>query len=283
MNILQRLSGITELPTLPEVVLKIRELILSDNGDAASLARIIEHDPSLSARVLKVANSSFYIGTAGPVISVERAVARIGFNEIGNLAMAASLVKLFSRKSPEINYHAFWRHSIGAAYLSSVLGKSPSATASTGCDADLFLAGLFHDIGILVYDQFFHEEFRSICSYAARNHLFYVKAEDETAPDASHSSIGASLLEIWKISPAVIEGVERHHRPPADASGESSIVQSVILSEILLRMVDPDAFEGPIDPAAGHLIRTNVLQTGDLPGLLIKANNAMELANAFYT
>jgi HD-like signal output (HDOD) protein len=282
MGILQRLNEITELPTLPRVVLRVRELILSDEGDAASLARLIEHDPPLSARVLKVANSSFYIGTAGPIVSVERAVARIGFNEIGNLAMAASLIKLFARKSAIIDYPAFWRHCIGAAYLSSMLGESLPLTDDNAMDADYFLAGLFHDVGILVYDQFFHEEFQSICSHAARRKISYVNAECETAPDDLHPSVGGALLGLWKINPAVIEGVERHHPPIAQLPGEPSLVRAVALSEILLRAVTPDVFEGAINPARDDLIPPGDLKKEDLPGLLGKANTALELAGAFF-
>lgn len=282
MGITQRLREITELPTLPRVVLKVRELVLSDEGNAASLARLIEHDPPLSARVLKVANSSFYIGTAGPIVSVERAVARIGFNEIGNLAMASSLIKVFTRKSIIVDYHAFWRHCIGAAYLSSMMGELLSPADCCSRNADRFLTGLLHDIGILVYDQFFHEEFQSICTHAARRKISFIEAENETAPDDLHSIVGGSLLGLWNINRSVIEGVKRHHTPPAELSDGPSVVRAVAFSEILLRAVTPDAFEGTTGPAGDDLIPAGDFQKEDLPGLFLKAKKALELAGTLF-
>jgi HD-like signal output (HDOD) protein len=285
MSIKERLAEIHELPTLPEVVLKLRKLILSDEGNAASLARVIEHDPPLSARVIKVANSSFYFSPAGPIVSVERAVSRIGFNEIGNLALAASIIKMFSRKSTMIDYHAFWRHSISAAYLSSMMGELLSPDHYHSGIHDYFLAGLLHDIGILVFDQFFNKEFQSICSTATEQHISFIEAEKIIVPDDLHSTIGGTLLKLWKINQPVIEGVIHHHDSiikTSDASQE--IASAVALSEILLRSreISPDAFEGNIDPASEKLIAALEIQKEGLPLLLLKTKTALEQGSSLF-
>lgn len=286
MGITERLAEIHELPTLPEVVLKLRRLILSDEGNAASLARIIEHDPPLSARVLKVANSSFYFSPAGPITSVERAVARIGFNEIGNLAMAASVIKMFARKSTSIDYRIFWRHSISAAYLSAMMGEllSPANHNRTN---DYFLAGLLHDIGILVYDQFFNREFQSICSAAEQQHISFVEAEKKTLPDDPHPLVGGALLELWKINQPVIEGVKHHHDSSVkDSDAAHEIVNAVALSELLLRSreasASTDVFEGTTDPAGDDFIASLELQKEGLPLLLLRTKTAIEQASTLF-
>jgi HD-like signal output (HDOD) protein len=286
MSIAARLAEIHELPTLPEVALKLRRLILSDEGNAASLARIIEHDPPLSARVLKVANSSFYFSPAGPIVSVERAVARIGFNEIGNLALAASVIKLFSRKSSVIDYPGFWRHSISAAYLSSMMGELLSPGRFQEGMNDYFLAGLLHDIGILIYDQFFNKEFQSIRSFAAEKHVSFIEAENRVIPDDTHASVGGALLELWNINGSAVESVKRHHDPIAGLSGsiDSITAAAVALSELLLRSktVSPDAFEGTIDPVSDDLIAALELQKEGLPLLILKTKGAMDQADALF-
>lgn len=285
MSIAKRLAEIHELPTLPEVVLKLRKLIDSDEGNAASLARVIEHDPPLSARVLKVANSSFYFSPAGPIESVERAVARIGFNEIGNLALAATVIKVFSRKSTTIDYHGFWRHSISAAYLSSMMGELLSPDCYHRGTHDFFLAGLLHDIGILIYDQFFNKEFKSIRDASFSQRISYVEAEKKIFPDDPHATVGGSLLELWKINQQVIAGVKRHHDSLVKTSDDAhAIVSAVALSELLLRSkeISPDAFEGNCDPASESLISILGLRKEGLPLLLLKTKTAIEQASAVF-
>jgi HD-like signal output (HDOD) protein len=166
VSVLKRLNEITELPTLPEVLLRVQALVNSETGNAKILSKIIGQDPSLSAKVLKVANSVFFSPSNQRVSSFPLAIARIGFNEIRNITMAITLIKKMSRKSNMLDYKMFWRHSLSAAYLTQTIASMLPRKMTQDEIQVCFLAGLLHDIGILIYDQFFHKEFEEILEYA---------------------------------------------------------------------------------------------------------------------
>lgn len=245
MSLIKRLSEIQNLPTLPEVFVRVQQLIMSEEGDATLLARIIEQDPSLSTRVLRVANSSFYCATSGKITSISFAITRIGFNEVGHLALAADLVRKFSRESNVLDYSQFWKHSLTAAYMGYLIAeKNRNGLFPFHDRHTLFLAGLLHDIGILVYDQFFHEEFEHIIKTAVGNETSFLMAEKDTVPKEMHGIIGGELLSHWKIDQTVASAVRFHHAP--DKAPESMRHQSyaTFLSEYYLCNMVLGSFEG---------------------------------------
>lgn len=242
MNLIQRLTEIQELPTLPEVALRIRALIVSDEGDASMLARLIEQDPSLSAKVLKVANSAFYCTPSRKITSVKLAITRIGFNQIGHIAMAVSLVRQFSRKSDILDYHQFWRHSLSAAFISAAIPENGIDIKEQ--NHSFFLAGLFHDIGILIYDQFFHQQFEQIIEYAMQKEISFLEAEKEIFPNETHAILGSALMEMWKIDMSVVNSVRYHHAPEKAPMNLQSLIWATYLTEFILCNSGLGSFEG---------------------------------------
>ncbi len=258
MNLLQRLSEIHELPTLPEIALRIQALISSDEGDAAMLSRIIEQDPSLSAKLLKVANSSFYSSAANKITSVKVAITRIGFNEVGHIALAVSLIRTFSKKSNILDYKAFWRHSLSSAFLTRMAAESSGLIFSPRDQHSFFLSGLLHDIGILIYDQFFHEQFEKIMDYALKKEISYLDAEKEVVPLETHSVIGSALLELWKLDTPVISSIRYHHNPEKSPEQFSAESMATYLSEFILCNSHLGSFEGLITNDKKEIL--NILQ-----------------------
>lgn len=243
MNLIQRLTEIQELPTLPEIALRIRALIVSEEGNATMLARLIEHDPSLSAKVLKVANSAFYCTPNRKITSVKLAITRIGFNQIGHIAMAVCLIRQFSRKSDILDYRQFWKHCLSAAFLTNLI---PDTGNSTEQNHSLFLSGLFHDIGILVFDQFFHKQFEQIINYAIEKEISYLEAEKELFPNETHAAIGSALMEMWKIDLSVVNSVRYHHAPEKAPVNLQAAIWATYLSEYILCNSGLGSFEGMI-------------------------------------
>jgi HD-like signal output (HDOD) protein len=245
--VLQRLSEIQELPTLPEVLLRIRSLITSDEGDASILARIIEQDPSLSSKILKIANSSFYCSSNQHINSIQYAVTRIGFNEIGHIAMAVSLIRKFTNKSDILDYKQFWRHSLTAAFLTDMVADISGVQFSPRERQALFLSGLFHDIGILIYDQFFHDQFETIVDLAMKKEISFLEAEHEISPNESHALVGSALLELWKLDVPVVSGVRYHHNPEKSPESFVPVALATHFSEYILCNSGIGSFEGTIE------------------------------------
>jgi HD-like signal output (HDOD) protein len=276
MNIIQRLNGINNLPTLPEIALKVQQLIFSDDGDATKLARIVQQDPALTAKILRMANSGFY-GASNRISSVPIAVTRLGFNEIGHIIMATSVIKDLSRGgSGRLDYRQFWKHALTAAHMAYFTTRVSAAGFSEEEKASLYLAGLLHDIGILIYDQFFREEFEAILRHASEKEISYLDAERELAPKDSHAAVGAALLEIWKLSPSAINGVRFHHAPERASDKQKIIPFAIYLSEYILCNSGIGSFEGPIVPQGGSIIGNLAIKPDDLPGYLHEAQQEVE-------
>jgi HD-like signal output (HDOD) protein len=247
VNILQRINEIRELPALPEIMLRVQALVNSEEGSAATLARIIEQDPSLTAKILKVANSSYFGSVNQRISSLRLALARIGFNEVRNIVTAMSLIKQFSRKSNLLDYKVFWRHSLTAAYLNQKIAGRARPAISPEQLQHCFIAGLLHDVGILVYDQFFHKEFEGIISHAIQGEKSFLAAETAIAGKETHPTVGAALLEIWKIDVQVISGVRFHHQGWEKAPELHRVIAGATrVSEYILCNCALGSFEGTI-------------------------------------
>jgi HD-like signal output (HDOD) protein len=267
MNVLQRLFEITGLPGLPEIMLRIQHIVNSEEGNAQILAKIIEQDLSLTAKVLKIANSAFFSAGNKRISSLPIAIARIGFNEIRSITMAITLIKQLSKKSNFIDYRAFWRHSLSAAYLTQKIASMLRKKLSTEDLQYCFLAGLLHDMGILIYDQFFHREFEQIMDYAVKQEKSYLVAEQTVAGKETHQMVGSALLETWKIDTAVISGVRFHHAFDKAPSNHLTCVAIVYLAEYILCNWAVGSFEGTIreiNAAVWDLIGISPDSLGDI-------------------
>ncbi len=106
------------------------------------------------------------------------------------------------------------------------------------------MAGLFHDIGILIYDQFFHEEFAKIVDLALAKSITFLEAEETLAPRETHGMLGAALLETWRIPLNVIDPIRFHHSPLRAPQNHVIPVTIMALTEHLLANAGVSSFEG---------------------------------------
>jgi HD-like signal output (HDOD) protein len=205
---------ISHIATLPEITVKVVELVEDPKSTAQDLHKVISSDPALCSRILKVVNSSFY-GLPGQIGSINRAIVMLGLNAVKNIAIAASLAKLFrgGDLTPTFSARELWTHSNVTAAAAKMVANS----LRLGLADEAFLAGLIHDIGLMVEMQ------------ADRNKLIEVLrrvgADNKGVPandfvsaemavfEANHQDFGAGLCEKWKFpkSFALVTGF--HHRP----------------------------------------------------------------------
>jgi len=257
MSLIQHLSEIQNLPTLPEIVLRIQELIMSEEGDATLLSRIIEQDPALTAKVLKVANSAYYGSTRGRISSISLAITRIGFNEIGHIALAVNFVRQFSHRSNILDYKKFWIHALTAAHVCRMIADENADGSFLPEDRHtLFLAGLLHDIGILLYDQFFHKEFEYVIDQALLNEESFIVSEAKHVPTETHGAVGSILLELWKIDFSIIAAVRFHHYPAKAPENYRKFAHVTHLAEFYLCNRILGSFEGTIEGCTEELLST---------------------------
>lgn len=208
------------LASFPDVYFKLRQEMDSDTGSVPRLAEIITQDVSLTAKLLKLANSPLY-SPAVPVESIPRAIAVIGTSELSLLALGVSAINYFKGIPPElIDMATFWRHSVCCAIFSHVL-----ATALGEANSErFFIAGLLHDVGRLILFKEMPYVSSETLLHARENSLPAVVAE-ETLFGFTHTSISESLLQRWEFPPQIAALVNHHHNPlAAPAPREAAIV-----------------------------------------------------------
>jgi putative nucleotidyltransferase with HDIG domain len=198
---------VEQVPPLPAIVLELLRSLEDENANVAQLARKIGLDPPLSARVLRVVNSPFY-GMQGQVSSLSEAVMVLGFSSVRSLAMAASLSSRFTLKPAAGLDPAFlWEHSFCTALACRLLAPHVGIDAETA-----FTAGLLHDIGrigLLALDE---DRLLEIARRRTAMALSASQAERQVL-GFDHAQLGARLLERWRLPPAIVRTVERHHTP----------------------------------------------------------------------
>lgn len=205
---------ISHIATLPEITLRIIELVESPTSTAQDLNKVISNDPALCSRILKVVNSAFY-GLPGQIGSINRAIVLLGLNAVKNIAIAASLAKLFRGGSltPEFSAKDLWGHSIATA----TAGKMIADQLKYNFVDEAFLAGLIHDIGIIVEIQYDRHRIIEVLGRvkpdgAGEPAADMLEVEAEVF-GANHQEFGLGLCEKWKFPKNFGLVCGYHHRP----------------------------------------------------------------------
>jgi len=207
--ITQAINSISHIATLPEITLKIIELVDNPRSTAQDLNKLISNDPALVSRILKVVNSAFY-GLPGQIGSINRAIVLLGLNAVKNIVIAASLTKLFrgGRVSPHFSAKDLWTHSIAVGVMSKLI----VTRLQNALPDEAFLAGLIHDLGILVELQAFREPLVEIAERAAKEQIRYVDLEMQVL-GVDHQALGAALTLKWKFPRSFQYVTGNHHQP----------------------------------------------------------------------
>lgn len=205
------LLEVSHIATLPEITLKIIELVEDPTSTAQDLHKVITNDPALCSRILKVVNSAFY-GLPGQIGSINRAIVLLGLNAVKNIAIATSLAKLFRGGELCGGFSArdLWIHSTGAAAAAKLIADS----AGIGLSDEAFLGGLLHDIGIMVEMQTSRhkliEVFEKFNPDGSAGTFLEI---EESVFGANHQDFGRGLCEKWRFPKSFSYVTGYHHNP----------------------------------------------------------------------
>ncbi|MCX7013127.1 MAG: HDOD domain-containing protein [Candidatus Sumerlaeota bacterium] len=257
-SVRRKLINIGDLPTLPVVVTRILETVQNDRSSSQDLTEVIEEDYSISARVLRLANSAFY-GVPNRVDSIRRAIVLIGFDAVKMLALASSVFDAFS--GPRVfalEPEDFWLHSLGAAKASHLLCARYPMVAPDGC----FTASLLHDLGKIILSLTLKEEYDQVVRIArdACRNLKDVEMEELTT---NHAEVGEWIARKWHFPPMIVEAIATLYERHDLSKPHQTDAAIVALSDKLARMADFGlAGDLPIPPSADAL-RWNELGLSD--------------------
>ena len=207
-------SGSIRLVSLPEVCIRVNEMLDDPSVTAAELGQIISQDTSLTARLLKIVNSSYY-GFQAKIETVSRAVTVVGLRELRGLIIAASAVETFSNVPDTIlNKVRFWRHSLYCGVIARLLAEQCHVLHSER----LFVAGLLHDIGKLIIAQRLPTETKMITLEAENGQRSEFEVEQDIL-GFNHAEVGGELMMAWNMPETLFESVAYHHDPRQAKSG----------------------------------------------------------------
>jgi putative nucleotidyltransferase with HDIG domain len=211
----------SNLVSPPDVCIKIFELMEDDAASAPALGEIISRDTSLTARLLRIVNSPFY-GFNRRIDTVSRAVTVIGTSELYNLVVAVTAVTSFSRiPNFIVNIDTFWRHGICVGIIARALAKRCKILHPER----LFVAGMLHDVGSLLFFQHAPELTRELLVSSQGNESQLARGEMQ-ALGFNHAQLGAMLLDTWQLPQELTDAIRWHHEP---ASARSSRLETAVL------------------------------------------------------
>jgi len=260
----------SDLPTLPAIFTRLQNAIQDPSTDAADVAKIIENDQSLTLRLLKTVNSAAF-GLNSKVDSVERAIALLGFDEVSQIVLAASLIQSSpqSSKGRPFNMEKFWKHCIGVGVSARVLAQHID-----GLPKDIrqstFTAGLVHDIGKLVMLQLFEDDFARAMDVCRMEKCNLLSAE-KIIFDFNHCDAGSYLLDIWNMPRNMVKAVELHHSPEDLVIEDESFlfVALVHIADALTHFLEIGSGGDPFIPEVSEQAwRTLAIPEKDVPRVL---------------
>ncbi len=230
------LKRIRDIPSLPEVVNRIVEIMAKPNTPASEIARLISYDPGLTSKVLRMTNSAAY-GFQRQISSVQHGIMILGFNTVRGLVLSASIFKMFegAAGTSGLDHKKFWEHSMSTAIVSRLVADE---LRLPGMD-DAFSAGMLHDIGKVVLDVYFKKYYELVLQTAQENRRpvhgdSFLQVEQHVL-GTDHSEIGAFLANKWKLPMTITEVIQYHHRPH-EAEHSASLVYVVALANELVRV-----------------------------------------------
>ena len=220
------------IPSLPEIATRIGRAIEEESSNANTIARIIQTDPAITAKIVKAANSAFY-GSQNPVETCSQAVIRLGMTVTHSLVINYTMQDLFNTKSKTINsrMHQLWLHSIKVAAMCYVLSKHYSIFNPD----EAMTIGLLHDIGVA-----------AILNQASN---YPELASDPTAVDETIQKLrvpfSRSILESWRFSDIYINAAEEAENWMRDSDGPPDYCDILILAQLHSHVGTDDALDLP--------------------------------------
>lgn len=217
------LDKVDSMPAFPGSVHRVMELTSDINCSPAEIVKVIEHDPVLILKLLKLVNSA-YFGLAQPITSVNHAIVYVGLNTVKNLAVSMAAVGALPRKNEAgFDMNAFLLHSLSTGTIAKLFAKKMKIPASALFD--YFLSGLLHDFGKIVFANFMPEEFKKALNMAKENTIPLYDAENEIF-GIDHAQVSSLLGEKWKLPPVIVEPLIGHHSHTGNLSLLTNIVSA---------------------------------------------------------
>jgi len=222
---------ISDAETLPVIVTEIVRVTNDPRSDADTLAEAVAKDPALSAKIIRTVNTSFF-GFLVKAKDVQAAVVRLGMGKVRDIALGLGVSKLFSGPTDVDGYSRVnvWKHSVAVGILNEILVETLPSSQARQLSGEALLAGLVHDLGIILLDQYSHKRYDPLPALAqSLKEPLYRVERDEYGFD--HAQLGAAVLKHWRFPDDIVAAVAMHHE---QGPGEDHLLSTITaMSEVL--------------------------------------------------
>lgn len=207
MNYENLVKKVEEFPSLPTVYNEVVNKISDSNSTADDIAKIIQSDVGISTKLLRLVNSPIY-NIHNNVTNIKDAIFYVGFNEVKNIVLAQSVMKMSGREEIKDNFNMieFWKHSIGVGVTARFIAQELEIKRLD----DFFVSGVMHDIGKL----FFHKVFKPVYNIVIKSSI-EKKVEIEVIEKhklmATHSDVGSLLCNKWNLPESINNVIKWHN------------------------------------------------------------------------
>ncbi len=203
------LDSVKDLPPMPQVVQKAREVISNPNSSFSDLAKVIETDQAILTRVLKVANSSYY-GLSGKVSSVQHAAVVLGSKTLMDMLNLACSSEILggSLRGYDLDAGDLWTHSLAIAAGSQLIARR----VSPSLDPDAFTAGVIHDVGKIILDPYILERKEAFRAFVDDGKDNFLNAENHIL-GFDHANLAMEVCRKWGMPAQIIKAIQYHHDP----------------------------------------------------------------------
>jgi len=202
---LEQVLDCPRLPSLPTIAVQLLDLTRDENVRLREIGRLVQHDPALTAKILRTVNSPYY-GLSKPCPTILRAITYLGLDTVKSLVLSFSLVDLTKQAEDGFDLVDFWRR---ALYSAAVVRRI--TTLSGMCDPDeAFAAALMQDIGMIALHAAAPTPYRFILAQTARDH-HRLPAVERNAFGIDHAEVGAALGRRWRLPSEMVAAIRHHH------------------------------------------------------------------------
>ncbi|MFA7382192.1 MAG: HDOD domain-containing protein [Desulfurivibrionaceae bacterium] len=230
------LAGLLELvetsplASIKGTVSRILSIISDPAVSSSELIRLIEVDPPLAAKILRVANSAYY-STAKDISDINQALIWIGFDTLKEIILTQKISEIYRGGTPFLGYSRLqlWRHSLAVALLAKNIYRREFGEKGNNA----YAAGLMHDIGVIVEDQILHQEFMQLMQSMADTPQALTDCETSFL-GYNHGLVGMALAGNWNFPAELREGIGFHHNPENASEEHRLFVKTIFVADYLM-------------------------------------------------
>lgn len=224
------LETVQDLPPMPQTVFKAREIMADPKAGFDDLAKLIESDQAIAAKVLKLANSSYY-AMRGEISSIQRALVVLGNNTLGELITLGGVSGLLGNRLEGYGMDVgdLWKHSLAVAFGSRLIAEKVAAPLAN----DAFTTGLLHDSGKLILDTYIIERWQAFEDIMTDGRHNFLVAEKQVL-GLDHPEIASEVCHAWHIPRSITQAIQYHHNPSQSEDNQlASIVHVADVTAML--------------------------------------------------